>query len=244
METSGSTGKAQKIITALVFLSLLGSAVFTLVRFFAAPETMENVQVGNHTSTKSDYMLMVVQCLLGMAAMLLPGWLSRKWRIQIPSVMMMFYVLFLYAAIYLGEVKSFYYLIPRWDVILHGFSGFMLGCLSFSLISLLNKADGVPVNLTPAFVAVFAFSFSVMLGAVWEIYEYLMDGVMSMNMQKFILADGTVLSGHAALGDTMKDLMVDAVGALATSLVGYVSLRYDKGWIEKFQIHTRRENRP
>lgn len=229
--------RIRSIITGVVFTTLILSAVFILVRLIMAPDTLTGKQIADHVSTKADYVLMFLQCSLGIVAMLLPGWISKKWHLQIPSIMYLFYIIFLYCAIYLGEVRSFYYVVPHWDTILHTFSGFMLGCLSFSVISLMNNTERVPMNLTPAFVAMFAFCFAVMLGVVWEIYEYLMDGLWHMNMQKFMLSDGTLLVGHEALGDTMKDLMVDCLGAFVTSVVGYISLKFNKGWIEAFQLY-------
>lgn len=219
------SGKWAKRLAVFLFITLVASVIYTLVRMTCAPE-----------GERAHYRLMFVQCLLGVAVMLLPGWISKKWSVEIPSVMMIFYMIFLYGAIFLGEVRDFYYRVPHWDVILHGFSGFMLGCLSFSFVTLLNRTRRVPVSLSPIFVAVFALCFSLALGVAWEVYEYTFDGLMGLNMQKFITADGTVLQGHAALTDTMKDLMVDALGALAASGVGYVSLKYQKGWIEKWLI--------
>lgn len=219
------SGKWAKRLAVFLFITLVASVIYTLVRMTCPPE-----------GERAHYRLMFVQCLLGVAVMLLPGWISKKWSVEIPSVMMIFYMIFLYGAIFLGEVRDFYYRVPHWDVILHGFSGFMLGCLSFSFVTLLNRTRRVPVSLSPIFVAVFALCFSLALGVAWEVYEYTFDGLMGLNMQKFITADGTVLQGHAALTDTMKDLMVDALGALAASGVGYVSLKYQKGWIEKWLI--------
>ena len=70
------------------------------------------------------------------------------------------------------------------------------------------------MNLSPVFIAVFAFCFALALGAVWEIYEFTMDSVFGTNMQKYMLDNGTALIGQAALQDTMKDIIVDAIGAL------------------------------
>ena len=226
----------RKIITAIVFVTLLASIAFTIVRIVDAPLSLPEGEDARFFKTKSDYILTLIQCTLGLIVMMLPGWIAKKGSIQIPSIMMIFYILFLYGAVYLGEVQSFYYKVKHWDVILHCFSGFMLGCLAFSFVSLLNRAERVPLNLSPLFVAVFAFCFSVTLGVVWEVYEYTFDGLLGLNMQKFMLADGTVLTGHAALQDTMKDLMVDCAGALAASILGFISLKYQKGWIEKLQI--------
>ena len=150
--------------------------------------------------------------------------------------MLILYTIFLYCAIYLGEVKSFYYNVPHWDTILHTFSGAMLGALGFSFVTLLNKTEEVPMNLSPLFVVIFSFCFAVTLGVVWEIYEFTFDGVLGLNMQKFALESGEALIGRAALVDTMKDLIVDALGAFIMSIIGYISLKYKKGWIEKLQV--------
>ena len=92
------------------------------------------------------------------------------------------------------------------------------------------------MNLSPLFVVIFSFCFAVTLGVVWEIYEFTFDGVLGLNMQKFALESGEALIGRAALVDTMKDLIVDALGAFIMSIIGYISLKYKKGWIEKLQV--------
>lgn len=228
----------QRVLSIFVFCSLLISVIFLIFRAIFAPGSMED---DSSMRTKSDYILMMLQCTLGIIAMLLPGLLTKRLRIVIPSGIYILYVIFLYCAIYLGEVRSFYYSVPHWDTILHCFSGAMLGALGFSFVTLLNNTQRVPVNLSPSFVAVFAFCFALSLGVVWEIYEFTFDGLLGLNMQKFALEGGEPLVGRDALADTMKDLIVDALGALATSIIGYVSIKYRKGWIEKLQIYRRKE---
>ena len=132
--------------------------------------------------------------------------------------------------------RLFYYNISNWDNILHTFSGAMIGALGFSIVTLLNKTEKVPMELSPLFVALFSFCFAVTLGVVWEFYEYTFDGLLGLNMQKFALENGTLLIGRAALADTMMDLVVDAVGAFIMSVIGYISLKYNKGWIERLQV--------
>ena len=134
------------------------------------------------------------------------------------------YFAFLFCAIYLGEVRNFYYIIPHWDTILHAFSGAMLGAFGFTLVNILNDSERVKVTLSPAFIALFAFCFAVAVGAVWEIYEFSGDELFGLNMQKFRLSDGTELIGHKALRDTMKDIIIDTIGAAIVSLMGYFSL--------------------
>ena len=222
----------ERFLFLSVLFTLLGSLVWVIVTMINAPaETAEQ-----HTRVKSDYVLMLLQCVVGVLAMGLPTLLRRKWGWHIPSRMMILYVVFLYASIYLGEVRNFYYRIPHWDNILHGFSGLMLGARAFSVIQLLNQSDRIPLALSPAFVAVFTFCFAVTAGVVWELYEFAADGLLGTNMQKFGPWDGAVFEGRAALHDTMVDLIVDALGGLVMALVGYVSLKFKKGWVEKLQI--------
>ena len=123
---------------------------------------------------------------------------------------------------------------------LHTFSGFALGAVGLSIIGLLNKSESVPVSLSPAFVAIFAFCFAVSVGVIWEIYEFSVDAVADLNMQKYILENGEVLNGHAAIADTMKDLIVDSLGALAISIIGYVSMKHKGGWLARMQINIKR----
>ncbi len=222
------------IISIFVLLSLLLAIVYVIFAIQNAPS--EPDPSNPYLRVKSDYSLMLLQCVLGVLAMMLPGVLMHRIRIEIPSNMLVLYTIFLYCAIYLGEVRSFYYMVPHWDTVLHTFSGGVLATLGFSVITLLNKTERIPMIMSPAFVALFTFCFAVTLGVFWEIYEYTADGILGLNMQKFALDNGQQLVGHAALGDTMKDLMVDCLGAFIVSVIGYISLKYQKGWIEKLQV--------
>ncbi len=224
----------RKIVGMFVFVSLTLAIIGIIIMMIIAPST-PNMEDPNG-KIKSDYVLMLIQCILGLIVILLPGIIEHKIKIEIPSNMMVLFILFIYAATFLGEVRNFYYTVPHFDTILHTFSGGMIAALGFSLIAFLNKSDKIPVTLSPLFVACFTFCFALALGGVWEIYEFLADGIFNTNMQKFALEDGTELIGRVAVTDTMKDIIVDAIGALVISIIGYISLKYQKGWIEKFQI--------
>ena len=220
--------------TRFVFFTFVASTVFVAVRIALAPAVAPSSD--GIIRVKGDYVLMLMSCILGAVAMMLPGFLIRRVNLNIPSFMIVVYALFLYCAIYLGEVRSFYYRVPHWDTILHGFSGIGLGALGFSVVSLLNNSESITFRLSPVFVALFAFCFALALGVVWEIFEFTMDRLMLTNMQKHTLENGVQLVGQGALLDTMKDLIVDASGAFFISTVGYVSLKYDKKWLEVFHI--------
>ncbi len=209
----------KKLTGIIVFVTLIFSIIYSVAKIVTTPAH------GNSDGKfRSDYTLMLLQCFLGLIVIGLPRALEKKWSFELPNYMTILYFIFLYCAIYLGEVRNFYYLIPHWDAILHGFSGAMLGAFGFSLVSILNESERTKVNLSPAFVALFAFCFALAAGAVWEIYEFCGDSLFGLNMQKFRLESGVSLIGHAALTDTMKDLIIDALGAFIVSLAGYFSI--------------------
>ena len=215
--------KAKLILGWVLFITLLLSIGFSAYMAFTAPEVSEPVPEG--TRLRSDYLLMLTQCLLGLVVMFLPALLEKHLRITVPNYIYVMYFIFLYCAIYLGEVRSFFYVIPQWDTFLHGFSAMMLGSLGFSLVSILNDSKRTHVQLSPLFVGLFAFCFAIAMGALWEIYEFSFDGLLGMNMQKFRLEDGTLLIGHEALRDTMEDIITDALGALIVYVVGALTMK-------------------
>ena len=215
----------------LLFVTLILSVIYSFVRIIIPRPLMQNGSEFAHE--RGDYVLMFIQCLLGLVVFSLPSIVSRKWKFSIPNFIYVMYYIFLYCAIFLGEVLQFYYLVPHWDTILHFFSGAMLGALGFILVSWLNDSEKIRVSLSPAFVTLFAFCFALSCGAIWEIYEYVFDGLLGLNMQKFVTAEGVTLIGHEALRDTMKDIIVDALAALLISVMGYARMKADRSSYRK-----------
>ncbi len=212
------------ILGVILFASLLFSVVHIAVKLAEAPVyTTEADQL-----VKADYTLSLVQCSLGIVVMFVPSFIAKKFSVSIPNYMYVLFYIFLYCAVYLGEVKGFYFLIPDWDTYLHTFSGAMLGAMGFSIASMMNEEKSIPVQLSPGFLTLFAFCFALACGAIWEIYEYTVDTVLKLNMQKYMTESGAILSGRAALADTMQDMIVDAAGALVMCLAGYVSMKLKK----------------
>lgn len=209
-----------------VIISFIVPIVFIVFRMLGSGIGSD----GQGLHSEADYVLMIVECMLGLVVINLPIILARRFRFEIPFLLYLLYIIFLYCAIFLGEVRSFYYVIPHWDVILHAFSSLMLGFFGMMVVTILNRDEHLVMTMSPFFVSLFAFCFAVTIGALWEIYEFTFDGILSLNMQKFMTADGTVLSGHQALADTMKDIIVDALGALVSSTIGYFSIKSNKRW--------------
>jgi len=221
-------GKIQTFLYFAVTASFLLPILYLLIRILFRSPGESDASAGYHSD--ADYILMLFQCLLGLITINLPTILERRLRFELPGVLYGFYIVFLYCAIFLGEVRSFFYLVPGWDVILHCCSSIMTGFFGMMVVTILNRDENVAISLSPFFVALFAFSFAVMIGTVWEVFEFTVDGLLGVNMQKFINSEGVTLAGRAALTDTMKDIVVDIVGAGLASLIGYFSIRHNRRW--------------
>lgn len=186
--------KQQKIEVAAYVITLVSFIIPVIYLIFKIIfGKFDGAEAGYHS--RADYILMIVQCLLGVLVINLPSILGKKFRFEVPPFLYVFYVFFLYCAIFLGEVRSFYYKFKWWDSFLHGTSSLMLGFFGFMVITILNRDAKALMNLSPFFVSLFAFCFAVSIGALWEIYEFTFDGLLGFNMQKFMLADGKMLEG-------------------------------------------------
>ncbi len=168
-----------------------------------------------------------------MAVTLLPDVLGRRIRVYIPPEFQLLAVIFVFAALFLGEIQSYYVRFWWWDIALHTSSGLLMGILGFLLIYVLNENEHIDIHMRPRFMALFAFLFAVTVGTLWEIFEFTMDQVIGTNMQKAMLGD------PSGLTDTMWDMIVNALGALTISALGgwYMKQRehsFIEAWIRKF----------
>ncbi len=148
-----------------------------------------------------------------LALTFLPYLISQKNHIYLPRSFQTVIFLFIFAALYLGNLRDFYTIFWWWDLMLHTLSGVILGFIGFLLIYLLNKDVKVNVMLSPFFVVLFSATFAVTMGVLWEVYEFSMDSIFALNMQK------------SGLVDTMWDLIVDTIGAVFSSIIGYLYLK-------------------
>ena len=217
--------RKQKVLKATYFAVLISFIIPLIFLVVMAILALGDAELSRD---KSDYILMIGECILGILVINIPSILAKKLKFEFPVTLNIMYLIFLYCAIVLGEVHSFYYIVPHWDMILHCFSSMMLGTFGFMFVSLINKDPNTTMRLSPAFVAIFAFGFAISIGVFWEFYEYIADTFWGTNMQKYRLQDGTILSGNKALSDTMEDLIIDAVGAFIISVSGFFSLKNKK----------------
>ena len=239
LRTESKKTNFEKTSTKLIYGAVVSSFLISIIYLVYKLSTLGQADMPNRE--QSDYVLMLLQCVGGLVVIHLPYVLNKGFKVEIPNAMQIFFSIFLFCAIFLGEVTSFYYIVPHWDSILHGSSGIMIGMLGFMMIAILNKSQKTKLNLSPFFMAMFAFCFAVMVGAIWEIYEFCMDAALGLNMQKAILQSGEALSGQLAIVDTMKDIIIDTCGAFIAATIGYISVKHKKGWINSY-IHKNTAN--
>ena len=172
----------------------------------------------------------IVQLLLMMGIIILPDYLKDKLGLKIPIMLETSLTIFAFCGFVLGDVFDFYKKIPVWDSILHAFSGIILAYVGFVLIDYFVKRDSINLSMGHMYICVSVVLFSLALGAIWEIGEYLVDDIFGTNNQQYMKSTrGTLygkedepLLGHEALNDTMKDLMLDLAGASIVGVVEYL----------------------
>lgn len=168
-----------------------------------------------------------------MVATLTPVVFRRRLPVDVPSEIQIVVVLFVFATLFLGEVRDYYERFWWWDTVLHTTSGLLLGALGFMIVYMLNEDRQVDLHMRPSFVALFAFFFALAIGALWEIFEFAMDRYFGTNMQPSTPGD------PSGLTDTMHDLIVDTLGAAVVSLAGWrylarVRMSYVDNWARRF----------
>ena len=126
----------------------------------------------------------VFLCILTLILLLIPLWVDRKLNIKIPTFLEITIFLFIFASEILGEVAKFYVYFKYWDTILHTINGFLAAAIGFSLIDILNRSERFHLQLSPVFVAMIAFCFSMTIGVLWEFLECGFDSFVKLDMQK------------------------------------------------------------
>ncbi len=197
--------------------------------------------------------------VLALILFLLPAFVEKSFRIELPTTLEIIVILFVFCAEILGEIGMYYTKYPFWDTMLHVTSGFIIAAFGFSLVDIANRNRRMEIHLSPFFLSLVACCFSISVGVAWEFFEFFGDMILRTDMQKdFILsaisssvlnspsqdpiildgivqttitlADGTThtVAGYLDVGlfDTMTDLAVDAIGAIAFSILGFFYVRH------------------
>ncbi len=126
----------------------------------------------------------VFVCVLTTVLLLIPAFFENTFKVKLPTTLMVIILLFIFAAEILGEINAYYLKYESWDTILHTTNGFLCAAIGIGIIDLLNTSKKTSINLSPMYVAVAAFCFSMTIGVLWEFFEYGMDVFMHTDMQK------------------------------------------------------------
>ena len=153
--------------TLTVYLVLRGLIIFILVRAVLRREYQS-----------------VFLCALSLVLLILPSIISRKLKIVLPDTLEIVILLFIFAAEILGELNSFYVRVPHWDTMLHTINGFLCAAIGFALVDMMNRNDRFTFQLSPLYLAIVSFCFSMTVGVLWEFFEFGGDYFLGMDMQK------------------------------------------------------------
>ncbi|WP_207725377.1 hypothetical protein [Acetobacterium malicum] len=197
----------------------------------------------------------VFLCVLTLILFMIPNFLNKRMNIVLPGTLEIIILLFIFGAEILGEINEYYLIFDRWDDMLHTINGFLCAAIGFSMIDILNRNEKVTFSLSPIFVALVAFCFSMTVGVVWEFFEFGMDMFFQTDMQKDSIQtvissvifnpegknvavvmpiDSMVVNGVSwhyggyidiGLYDTMNDLFVNFIGAVTFSILGYFYIK-------------------
>lgn len=202
------------------------------------------LQIYNHNWENLFY------CVLTLILLIVPSLVQMTFKIELPKLLEIIILIFIFAAEILGELDNYYLRFDNWDTMLHTMNGFLAAAIGYSLVELLNDMPNVKFNLSPLFIAIVAFSFSMTIGVIWEFFEFSLDTFLQMDTQKdtiihsihsvSINMDGTMRSfndinnvminntplgieGYLDIGliDTMEDLFVNFIGAFIFSIFGF-----------------------
>lgn len=142
----------------------------------------------------------VFLCVLTLILLIMPSLVQVTFKVELPTTLEIFILIFVFAAEILGEISEFYLVFPFWDTVLHTINGFLAAAIGFSMVDLLNRSQKIVFNLSPLFMAIVAFCFSMTIGVIWEFFEFGMDWLIGYDMQK-----DTVIH-------TIRSVMLDPAG--------------------------------
>ena len=157
------------------------SAVYLLLRFFVILTMIAQFFNRNFEN--------VFLCLLTLILFVLPTIFERQLMIDLPDTLEVIILLFIFSAEILGEIQSFYTTFLGWDTVLHTLNGFLCAAIGFSLVDMFNRNERFSLDLSPVFMAIVAFCFSMTIGVMWEFFECFMDATFGFYMQKDFIVD-------------------------------------------------------
>ena len=188
------------------------AAVYVILRVLVVLALVAQVFNGNFEN--------VFLCVLTLILFTIPSFIERTIRIDIPDTLEIIILLFIFAAEILGEIQAYYVQFPYWDTMLHTLNGFLCAAIGFSLLDILNRDERLAFKLSPVYLAVVAFCFSMTIGVLWEFFECFMDQMFLLDMQK----DTVVHAIHSVTLDPTRTNQVVTISGITDTAVNGESL--------------------
>ena len=159
----------------------------------------------------------VFLCILTLGLMIVPSVVQATFKVEFPSLLEVIILCFIFAAEILGEISAFYIKFPYWDTILHTINGFLCAAIGFSLVDIMNRESRIQFELSPLFMAITAFCFSMTIGVLWEFFEFAVDSICGLDMQK----DTVITAIHSTyLDPTKSNHCVDFLNIIKVEIEG------------------------
>ncbi len=170
----------------------------------------------------------VYLCVLTLVLLMIPPFIEVNFRIDIPDTLEVVILFFIIAAEILGEIQQFYIRFSNWDTILHTLNGFLAAAIGFSLVDLLNRNDRFKFELSPVFLAIVSFCFSMTIGVLWEFFEWSMDWFFGFDMQKdtviHSISSMMLVTDGSNLPARIDDIQTVVVNGTELGLGGYLDI--------------------
>lgn len=170
----------------------------------------------------------VFLCILTLFLMILPSAVQATFKVSFPTPLEIIMLCFIFAAEILGEISSFYMRFQYWDTILHTLNGFICAGIGFSLVDIMNKQKKYKFEMSPAFLAITAFCFSMTIGVLWEFFEYSMDSLWNLDMQKDTIITEIYSTIPQVLGNgkniTITDIKEVVIDGQVLDVGGYLDI--------------------
>ena len=167
-------------------------------------------------------------CALTLVLFMVPPFVSKTFKIELPSLLEKIVLIFIFAAEILGEIGDYYIKFPIWDTMLHTTTGFLAAAVGLSLIDILNRSERVKFNLSPLFVAIVSFCFSMTIGVLWEFLEFGADLILQTDMQKDTVVNmiSSVMLNPDATNTAVKisDITETVVNGQPLGVAGYLDI--------------------
>ena len=174
----------------------------------------------------------VVLCVLTLGLFLMPSIIERHLRIEFPDVMEIIILLFIFAGEILGEIGAYFTVFSGWDILLHTVNGFLCAAIGFSLVDMLDRNERFSLSLSPVYMAIVAFCFSMTVGVLWEFFEWSVDHFFLRDMQKdavvtaisSVMLDPAGGNRHVIIRDIEDVILVTKSGRISLGVGGYMDI--------------------